>query len=182
MEYFDIVDENGNPTGEKVEREKAHALGIPHRTAHVWLYRIQNDKVQLLLQKRSLNKDSFPGQYDISTAGHIPAGSSFLESAIREAKEELGLVLEKEKMIVLGDRKNISNSIFHHHPFHDNEYTRVYLYYCDFEVNQFIIQKEEIESLKWEDFALIYKAVKNKDKNYCVVLTELEMIKTYLKL
>ena len=32
-EYLDIVDENGIPTGETVERETAHAKGIRHRTA-----------------------------------------------------------------------------------------------------------------------------------------------------
>jgi hypothetical protein len=37
MEYLDIVDENGNPTGEKVERAYAHKNGIRHRTAHVWI-------------------------------------------------------------------------------------------------------------------------------------------------
>ena len=35
-EIFDIIDTQGNPTGETVTREKAHAEGIPHRTAHIW--------------------------------------------------------------------------------------------------------------------------------------------------
>lgn len=39
MEYLDIVDEVGNPTGEIVEREYAHRHGIRHRTSHVWLLR-----------------------------------------------------------------------------------------------------------------------------------------------
>ncbi len=38
MEYPDIVDENGEPAGQTVERERAHAEGIPHRTAHGWLF------------------------------------------------------------------------------------------------------------------------------------------------
>lgn len=37
MELLDIVDENGCPTGETVERETAHRKGIRHRTSHVWL-------------------------------------------------------------------------------------------------------------------------------------------------
>lgn len=36
-EIFDIIDTQGNPTGETVTREKAHAEGIPHRTAHIWI-------------------------------------------------------------------------------------------------------------------------------------------------
>ena len=35
MELFDVIDSKGNPTGQIVSREKAHAEGIPHRTAHI---------------------------------------------------------------------------------------------------------------------------------------------------
>ena len=35
MEWLDLVDENGNPTGERATREEAHAKGLRHRTAHV---------------------------------------------------------------------------------------------------------------------------------------------------
>ena len=91
MEYFDVVDENGFPTGETVSREAAHRKGIRHRTAHVWIIRPSKTGYDLLLQKRSMNKDSFPGLYDTSSAGHIPAGDEPLESALRELKEELGI-------------------------------------------------------------------------------------------
>ena len=77
MELLDVVDENGIPTGETVERSIAHAKGIRHRTSHVWLLRRRSEGVEVLLQKRSDNKDSFPGCYDTSSAGHIPAGVDF---------------------------------------------------------------------------------------------------------
>ena len=101
MEYLDIVDEMGNPTGEIVEREYAHRHGIRHRTSHVWLLRKKQD-VEILLQKRSLNKDSYPGCYDISSAGHIPAGSDFETSALRELKEELGVEATKGELHYIG--------------------------------------------------------------------------------
>ena len=62
MEWLDIVDENGHPTGETVERSYAHRHGIRHRTAHVWIFRRQNGHTEILLQKRSDIKDSFPGE------------------------------------------------------------------------------------------------------------------------
>ena len=89
MERLDVVDENGIPTGEVVSRETAHAEGIRHRTSHVWLVRSRGGKTQILLQKRCRQKDSWPGCYDISSAGHIPAGVDFVPSAIRELQEEL---------------------------------------------------------------------------------------------
>ena len=99
MELLDIVDEKGNPTGETVPREVAHREGIRHRTAHVWIFRRRGGVVQILLQKRSDNKDSDPGCYDISSAGHIPAGSDYIPSAVRELKEELGVDMNGDELI-----------------------------------------------------------------------------------
>ena len=62
MELFDVIDSKGNPAGQIVSREKAHAEGIPHRTAHIWIIRKKEGRAQILLQKRSQNKDSFPGK------------------------------------------------------------------------------------------------------------------------
>ena len=62
MELLDIVDENGKPTGETVERKTAHSEGIRHRTAHVWIVRKSDEGAEVLLQKRAMNKDSFPGR------------------------------------------------------------------------------------------------------------------------
>ena len=39
MEIFDIVDENGNPTGQTIERSLAHTNGVRHRTVHIWIAR-----------------------------------------------------------------------------------------------------------------------------------------------
>lgn len=74
MEYLDIVDEKGIPTGESISRDIAHRDGILHRTAHVWIVRPNGSGYDILLQKRSMEKESFPGFYDTSSAGHIPAG------------------------------------------------------------------------------------------------------------
>ncbi len=90
-EIFDIVDENGQPTGETVTRSQAHAEGIRHRTAHIWVVRENGDKTEILLQKRAMNKDSFPGRYDTSSAGHIQTGDEPLKFAVRELSEELGI-------------------------------------------------------------------------------------------
>ena len=107
MEILDVVDETGAPTGETVERAEAHREGVRHRTSHVWIARNRNGRIQLLLQKRCMQKDSFPGCYDISSAGHIPAGGEFASSALRELKEELGITAEEKDLIVCGDRNVI---------------------------------------------------------------------------
>ena len=43
-EILDIVDDNGQPTGEVIDRVTAHREGILHRTSHVWLVRIKDGR------------------------------------------------------------------------------------------------------------------------------------------
>ena len=57
-EIFDVTDDNGFPVGRTVTRSEAHDKGIPHRTAHIWIVRKAVDSYQVLLQKRSANKES----------------------------------------------------------------------------------------------------------------------------
>ena len=85
MEYLDIVDEQGQPTGEIISRTLAHTEGIRHRTSHIWIVRRENEHFQVLMQKRAMSKDSFPGKYDTSSAGHIQAGDEPLASGLRES-------------------------------------------------------------------------------------------------
>lgn len=91
MEMFDVRTPQGDPTGEVKERSAVHRDGDWHGTAHIWLVRRREGRIELLLQKRSRTKESFPGCYDTSCAGHLSAGDTFLEAALRELEEELGL-------------------------------------------------------------------------------------------
>ena len=85
MELFDVIDEDGNKTGQVKERGVAHRDGTLHATVHIWIVRPnQESGYDVLLQKRSECKDSNPGAYDISSAGHVSAGDELMESALRE--------------------------------------------------------------------------------------------------
>lgn len=138
MEILDICDELGNPTGKTVEREIAHQQGILHRTAHVWILRKKENKIQILLQKRSEQKDSFPGCYDISSAGHIPAGDNYGQSAVRELKEELGIVVRESELIDCGNRRFHFEEIFHGRLFKDNQVSKIFVLWKDLEEKDFV--------------------------------------------
>ncbi|VAH32287.1 unnamed protein product [Triticum turgidum subsp. durum] len=62
-----------------VPRTEVHRDGDCHRAVHVWIY--YESTGELLLQRRADCKDSRPGQWDISSAGHITVGDSSLSSA-----------------------------------------------------------------------------------------------------
>lgn len=177
QEFLDIVDENGEPTGKTVERKKAHAEGIRHRTSHVWLARKRNGRVEILMQKRAENKDSYPGCYDISSAGHIPAGDGFEESAVRELQEELGVKADESELIYCGDRNVQWDDVFSGKPFHDNQFSRIFLLWRDMEENEFTVQKEELESVKWIGFNECVDGVQNMSFKNCIAMDELMILK-----
>ena len=181
MEYFDVVDENGIPTGETVERTEAHRLGYRHRTAHVWIVRHHHGIVQILLQKRCKDKDSFPECYDISSAGHIPAGVDYIPSAIRELEEELSLIVAPEELIDCGLKRLTIKENFHGEAFIDRQVSRVFLLWRDLEEEEFLVQKEEIDCVLWVDFALCKEAVRNNSIPNCIDLEELEMLEEHLQ-
>ena len=149
MEIFDIVDENGNPTGQTIERSLAHTNGTRHRTVHIWIARKVNGKWQVLLQKRALTKDSFPGRYDTSSAGHIQAGDEPLESAMRELKEELGIAAKPEQLQFVDTFRIQYEKEFHNKIFKDNEIAFVYVYMGEVDIDKITVQEEELECVEW---------------------------------
>lgn len=180
-EWFDIVDENGHPTGEIVEREYAHRHGIRHRTAHLWLVRERDGRVQVLLQKRSANKDSHPGCYDISSAGHIPAGVDYRPSAIRELKEELGVDGQEKDLVFCADRRVAWDDCFHGQIFRDRQVSRVFLMWKDLPEEAFTVDSNEVESVRWMDLEECCHGVEHDAFCHCIVMEELEILKKALK-
>ncbi|MBR5316222.1 MAG: NUDIX domain-containing protein [Firmicutes bacterium] len=178
-EFLDIVDACGNPTGEIVERKLAHKQGILHRTSHVWILRRVNDVVEVLLQKRSQNKDSFPSCYDISSAGHIPAGVDWKTSALRELAEELGIVgVTEDALHLCGQRHIVHDEIFHGQPFVDRQISNVYCLWLDVEPETLTLQESEVESVCWMPLKSCIEKVANCDPTFPngIVLEELKML------
>lgn len=180
MELFDICDEQGNPTGDIVERSEAHAKGICHRTAHIWIVKKENGRYNVLLQKRSMDKDSFPGRYDTSSAGHIQAGDEPLESALREFGEELGIKAEASDLDFAGTFRIQYEKEFHGKMFRDNEVAFVFVYQKQVDIADLTIQKEELDGVCWFDLEDTYEACKNHDQKFCVPIGGLETVGKYL--
>lgn len=86
-EIFDVVNERDEVIGQR-PRNEVHRLGLQHRAVHVLVFNARGD---LFLQKRSMQKDDFPGVWDSSAAGHLEAGETYDACAVRELREELGL-------------------------------------------------------------------------------------------
>ena len=179
-EMLDIVDENGVPTGQSVPRTTAHAEGLRHRTSHVWIVRRKNGRVQVLLQMRCAAKDSYPGCYDISSAGHIPAGAEFVGSALRELREELGVTAAPADLHECGLRRFRFEAEFHGKPFKDNQVSKVFCLWLDREAEDFAVQKSEIDYVKWFDLDEAVAAVEQGTIPNCIFPEELGMVKKFV--
>ena len=181
MEIFDIVDAFGQPTGETIERSEAHAKGIRHRTAHIWVVRESVNGYEVLLQKRAMNKDSFPGRFDTSSAGHIQAGDEPLESAIRELGEELGIKAESADLEPAGSFKIQYEKEFYGKMFKDNEIAFVFVYRKPVDIDKLILQKEELDSVEWFNLKETYEECRKHNQKFCVPIGGLETLMRYLE-
>jgi isopentenyldiphosphate isomerase len=141
-EYIDILNDNGEKTGETCLKSEAHKKGVFHASVHIWIF---DKHKNVLIQKRAADKDTFPNLWDISVAGHISAGEEPLKSALREVEEEIGLIVTEKQLCFIGTAKK---RIRHHENLIDNELHYIYLCAVDYKISQLKIQKEEVSAIK----------------------------------
>lgn len=121
----------------------------------VMLYRVKDGNVEFLFQHRSKLLRGNPGKWDVSTGGHINYNESKIDSAIREAKEEIGVDLEKQ---------NLELAAYY---VRENNYVCLYFYDFTFEKDEFSFDDNEVEEVKWvkfEDFEAFRDNLKTKLK------------------
>ena len=177
MELFDVIDEDGNKTGQVKERGVAHRDGTLHSTVHIWIVRPnQESGYDILLQKRSECKDSNPGAYDISSAGHVSAGDELMESALREMKEELGIHAREDQLQFIGTHRGQFEAEFHGKPFRDNERSTVYLYREPVDIKNLKLQESEVEEVIWMDFEECRKGIVDGTLPNCIYEGEFQMV------
>lgn len=87
-EYLEVVNTKGEVIGYAPRSEVHGNPSLIHRVVHVLVF---NKKGELLLQKRSQNKDVAPGKWDTSVGGHVGIGEDLFSSSRREMHEELGI-------------------------------------------------------------------------------------------
>lgn len=136
---------------------------------------------EVLLQKRSACKDSNPGCYDISSAGHLSSGDEPLEGAVRELREELGLVMEPGDLHYVGRHRGTFQAPFHGRMFHDNELSSVYVITKEIEDGQLVLQEDEVESVRWMDYETCRRAIREGTLPNCIYADEFDMVGEYLR-
>lgn len=162
MEKIDVLDENGNQTGEVVSREEVHRLGLWHKCVHIWVI---NGNGEVLLQKRSAQKATNPNMWTTATSGHLSAGDSSIEGAIRELSEETGLEVGESELQYLFTVKESGINNNQERKIIENEITDVYLIKKDIDISNLKLQEEEVSCVKWFSYEEFKKMVIEEDES-----------------
>ena len=155
MELIEIVDKDGNFTGQVMDKEDAHNKNLLHNEVGIFII---NDKREVLLEKRSANKRFSPNKWGLC-AGHVDAYETLEDAALREIKEEVGLDVTPKELIPYGEREiTISDSNSH----------ITYFYYvkCNKKEDEFIIQEEELSEVKWFNIDEIITMIKDEKTSF----------------
>lgn len=180
MERLMMLLPDGTPSGISVDREKAHAEGILHGTSQIFLYRFIEGKLFILLQKRSKDKDSYPNCWDMSCAGHVPFGMDYLENALKELEEELGITVSADELKPVFLHQTEKKAMFYGKLFHDRQISQVYVLKCEKQAHEFTVQKEEISEVKWFSFEDCMSAIERKDENFCLNKEKFQKVYEFL--
>ncbi|KAJ7962724.1 Nudix hydrolase 3 [Quillaja saponaria] len=163
-EYLDVLSKTGQKTGISKTRGDVHRDGDYHRAVHVWIF--AENTQELLLQRRADCKDSWPGLWDISSAGHISAGDSSLITARRELHEELGVILPKDafELIFIFLQECVIND----GTFINNEFNDVYLVTTlnPIPLEAFTLQESEVSAVKYIPYEEYRRLLSKEDPDY----------------
>lgn len=147
MEIWDILDENGNITGNTMKKDDkiVWQKGIYHQGADVWII---NSNKEILIQKRAIQKKLEPNVWAM-TGGSVIKGETPLDTIKRETLEELGIELQIEKAIKIQHYKT------------GNVWLDEYVVEQEINLDDIMMQSEEVSDVKFATFNEIEKLYQN---------------------
>ncbi len=136
MELWDVYDRDGNLTGRTILRRERGALLAEGEYHLVVTMVIINSTGEMFCTHRSPEKALFPGMWE-NTGGSVLAGETSLQGAVRELKEETGLIAASEELTFL--YRAIRTDFF----------MDVYGLHRDFPISEVTFQPGETDGAKW---------------------------------
>ena len=137
MEQWDLYTAAREKTGATIARGQTIPQGFYHLSVSVW---IVNKAGQFLLSQRHPDK-TFPLRWEC-TGGCALAGENSLQAAVREVREELGLVLDPQKGRCIRQQRREAE-----HDLYD-----VWLFRRDVPLERLTLQPSEVVGARWVSF------------------------------
>lgn len=143
VEIWDLYDGNGFRTGRTMQRGEEVPAGTYHLVVHIWP---MNDRGEFLIQQRSLSVQWKPGVWAV-TGGSAISGEDALTAAKRELLEELGYDAKEGELVRVACLKRT------------NSFCNVYSIRLNLPESAFVLQKEEVQAVKWRTGEQLYRMV-----------------------
>ena len=142
MEYLNLYDKEENLTNEKGIRGE-----ITNKLVGIVLIFIENSKGEFLIQKTSPSRENVYA----TTGGHVSYGSTFEETVINEVKEELGIDITNDNIILMNTyiRERVIQKVF---------YLKK-----NISINDITIQEDEVENIEWLSKEKINELIENNE-------------------
>ncbi|MBW3014696.1 NUDIX domain-containing protein [Candidatus Woesearchaeota archaeon] len=150
-ETLDVVDEKDEVIA-TASREECHEQKLRHRGVQVF---ILNEEGDFFIQKRSEKKDVFPGLYEGGITGHVLAGETYKEAAVRELKEELGIDVHDNDL----------REMFKFKMLFENEHELITAYILDYD-DTINLDQKEVSSGEFLSLDEVRQKIKDDEKEF----------------
>lgn len=148
-----LVNENDEKIG-LMPKQEAHEKALLHRAFSVFIF---NDKKELMLQQRALDKYHSPGLWTNTCCSHQRDGETNIEAGKRRLMEEMGFETELKETISFIYKAPFDNGLTEH------EYDHILIgYYNDAP----ILNPEEVANWKWMAIEDIKTDISENPDNY----------------
>lgn len=151
MSKIIIVDKNDNVIGSK-ERGTVDGQKDICRLAGLWL---ANSKGEALLAQRKFSKKYNPGKWGPAVGGTVEEDETYESNIYKEAKEEIGLTdvqfVKERKFFMATPNKT---------------FCQFFSAVVDRPIENFNIQEEEVEAIKWINKDELIEEIKNNPDQF----------------
>jgi len=152
-DFVILVDKNDKKIG-LMPKMEAHEKGVLHRAFSVFIF---NDKNELMLQKRNVNKYHSPGLWTNTCCSHQKDGESNINAGKRRLEEEMGFCVDLNELDSFIYYVKFDNGLIEH----ELDHILVGEYNGNFNVNP-----EEVDEWKWLTLDKIKDDIKRNPNNY----------------
>ena len=146
-----IVDRDNKEIGVKERSSLDYSKDI-YRVSALWL---TNSKGETLIAQRSLAKDKDPGLWGPAAAGTLDEGETYESNIYKEVEEEIGLT---------GYTFSEGPMFFVNTP--RMYWGQYYLLQADIPIDDFSLQEDEVEAVKWIDVEELKQDVAKHPEKY----------------
>jgi isopentenyl-diphosphate delta-isomerase len=153
IEKVILVDKNDNELG-TMEKQEAHVKGLLHRAFSVFIF---NDKNELLLQRRAVNKYHSGGLWTNTCCSHPRQNEKTEDAAKRRLLEEMGMRSTLKKQFDFVYKTKLDNNLYEH------EFDHVFFGFTN---DLPIINPEEVEEYTYKTLEDIGNEMKTTPDKY----------------